>query len=117
MGHERVRQILLNLVGNAVKFTEQGWVRITPTAVRSSIVVTVRDSGIGIAPENLGLIFEAFKQVDSSTTRRHDGAGLGLAIARRLARRMGGDITVTSAPGAGSTFALHLPALQEANSA
>jgi PAS domain S-box-containing protein len=106
----RLRQILLNLVGNAVKFTEAGSVRIGAAATEQSVTVTVRDTGIGIAPEALPFIFEEFRQVDGNMTRRYGGAGLGLAIAKRLAEQMGGSISVESAPGAGSTFTLRLPA-------
>jgi PAS domain S-box-containing protein len=105
----RLRQILLNLVGNAVKFTEEGSVRVTACSTEESVQVAVRDTGIGIAEETLPLIFEAFRQVDSSMTRLHGGAGLGLAIAHKLAERMGGSISVVSAPEVGSTFTLHLP--------
>ena len=104
-----LRQILLNLAGNAVKFTEQGSVCISAVATADGGVdIAVRDSGIGIPPEAQARIFEEFQQVDSAQTRRHGGAGLGLAIARGLAERMGGRITVASEPGKGSTFVLHL---------
>lgn len=105
---ERVRQILLNLVGNAVKFTESGAVRIRAGRTGAGVEVEVSDTGIGISAEALPHIFEEFRQADSGTTRRYGGAGLGLAIARRLAEQMGGSITVQSEPGAGSTFRLHL---------
>ena len=107
---ERLRQILLNLVGNAVKFTETGSVDIGASTTADGIAVTIRDTGIGIAPRALTEIFEEFRQVDSSISRRYGGAGLGLAIARGLAQQMGGDIVVTSQPGSGSTFTLRLPA-------
>jgi PAS domain S-box-containing protein len=105
---ERVRQILLNLAGNAVKFTEIGEIRITARARRGGVEVDVQDTGIGIAPSDLPHIFEEFRQVDSKLSRRHGGAGLGLAIAKRLAEQMGGTITVESTPGQGSTFTLCL---------
>ena len=104
-----VHQILLNLVGNAVKFTEAGEVRIVALAVDACVEVAVSDTGIGIAAESLSDIFEEFRQADRGTTRRYDGAGLGLAIARRLAEQQGGGITVASRPGRGSTFTLRLP--------
>jgi signal transduction histidine kinase len=110
---ERVRQILLNLAGNAVKFTQAGGVRITAAAaVSGGVVVAVSDTGMGISAEALLHIFEAFHQVDSSLTRRHQGSGLGLAIARKLAEQMGGSITVSSEPDIGSTFTLHLPSVR-----
>ena len=105
----RIRQILLNLAGNAVKFTERGDIRIDARATTQGNAVAVSDSGIGIAPAAVPHIFEEFRQVDSRTTRRYGGAGLGLAISRRLAEEMGGSISVESVPGAGSTFTLHLP--------
>jgi signal transduction histidine kinase len=110
----RIRQILLNLAGNAVKFTERGGVRIDAHATAQGVAVAVSDSGIGIAPEALTHIFEEFRQVDSRTTRRYGGAGLGLAISRRLAEEMGGSISVESVPGVGSTFTLHLLAADRA---
>jgi len=110
----RVRQILLNLVGNAVKFTEQGSITVrlrcdsvNGTAGRLSFVV--QDTGIGMTPQELSGIFEPFTQADVTTTRRFGGSGLGLTISRNLARMMGGDITVQSRPGAGSTFTFSLP--------
>ena len=105
-----VHQILLNLVGNAVKFTERGEVRISAEASEDQVAVMVNDTGIGIAPETLPHIFEEFHQVDRGMTRRYEGAGLGLTIARRLAERMGGRLSAESQPGIGSTFTLHLPA-------
>jgi signal transduction histidine kinase len=107
---ERLRQILLNLAGNAVKFTEAGSVTIRATVQDAVVAVTVADTGIGIPPEDLPQIFEAFRQADNNLARRHGGAGLGLAIAQRLARLMDGQITVKSNQGAGSTFTLTMPA-------
>jgi signal transduction histidine kinase len=106
---ERLRQILLNLVGNAVKFTEHGSVTIGAVATEDEVSVTVTDTGIGIAPDSLPQLFEAFRQVDSRLVRRHGGAGLGLAIAQKLAELMGGQITVHSELGVGSTFTLSVP--------
>jgi two-component system sensor histidine kinase/response regulator len=105
----RIRQVLLNLAGNAIKFTQQGEVSIELSVVErnpESLIVRceVRDTGIGIAPEDLQTLFKPFTQVDSSTTRRFGGTGLGLSIARRLIELMGGDTGVTSQVGAGSTF-------------
>jgi signal transduction histidine kinase len=105
----RLLQILINLAGNAVKFTEQGQVDIQVSQDEHTLKVSVVDTGPGIAPEALPHLFEAFYQVDGSRTRRHDGTGLGLAISQQLAALHGGHITVTSEVGKGSTFTLHLP--------
>ncbi len=107
---ERLRQILLNLVGNAVKFTDEGCVRVAaaPTST-GGVDIVVRDTGIGIPPDALPFIFDEFRQVDSGLTRRHGGAGLGLAIARKLTEQMGGSIRVNSEVNVGSTITLHLP--------
>jgi len=106
----RLRQILHNLVGNAVKFTETG--RITVVVQHNADVgrarIAVHDTGVGIAPEHLSVIFDAFQQADGSFTRRFAGTGLGLTIARELARAMGGDLLVTSQVGQGSVFTLKL---------
>jgi GAF domain-containing protein/CheY-like chemotaxis protein len=112
----KLRQALFNLLSNACKFTERGVVTVdvareTATADGDdSIVFAVRDTGIGIAPEQMARLFEEFGQADASTTRRYGGTGLGLALSRRLCRMMGGDITVASEPGRGSTFTIRLPA-------
>jgi PAS domain S-box-containing protein len=107
---ERVRQILLNLAGNAVKFTQQGHIRITASSAESGgVEVAVSDTGIGIPADALPHIFEAFHQVESGHTRHHQGSGLGLSIAWKLAQQMGGSLRVSSEPGVGSTFTLHLP--------
>ena len=106
----RTRQILVNLVGNAIKFTDAGSVRVEATREGDEVIVTVVDTGPGIPAIELERIFEPFTQVDASATRRVGGTGLGLAVSRHLARLMGGDISVESAPGAGSRFTMRLPA-------
>ncbi|MEM9552832.1 MAG: ATP-binding protein [Acidobacteriota bacterium] len=110
----RIRQILFNLVGNAIKFTESGRVRVFATWQSASegagrLTFEVADSGIGIDAQAIPQIFDAFEQVEGHSTRRFDGTGLGLAISRQLARAMGGEITVTSTPGEGSIFTVDLP--------
>jgi signal transduction histidine kinase/CheY-like chemotaxis protein len=113
----RLRQILLNLLSNACKFTKQGEVALRVKKVvdgHNWIEIAVADSGIGMTPEQQAKLFEEFSQADSSTARRYGGTGLGLAITRKLARMMGGDVTVTSAPGKGSVFAVRLPAAADA---
>jgi CheY-like chemotaxis protein len=109
----RIRQILLNLVGNAIKFTDVGSVSVFLANSgqgngKKSITISVTDTGIGIAPDKLGHVFNKFIQADSSITRRYGGTGLGLAISKSLAEQMGGSISVTSTVGVGSTFVLHL---------
>jgi CheY-like chemotaxis protein/anti-sigma regulatory factor (Ser/Thr protein kinase) len=111
----RLRQVLVNLVGNAVKFTKVGTVTLRLLAVQESVdgprlAIEVEDSGIGIPANKLETIFEPFAQADNSTTRRFGGTGLGLAIARRLARGLGGDLVVESVVGQGSTFRLEVAA-------
>jgi CheY-like chemotaxis protein/HPt (histidine-containing phosphotransfer) domain-containing protein len=105
----RLRQILLNLVGNAVKFTRRGVVRLLARVDGERLVVEVVDTGIGIAPEQLQVLFQPFTQADLSLTRRFGGSGLGLAISKTLAEALGGTISVESEIGRGSTFRLSLP--------
>jgi signal transduction histidine kinase len=108
---ERVRQVLLNLVGNAIKFTEVGgWVTLSCSAVEGGVEIVVRDNGIGIPPEKQDKIFDPFTQAHRRLDHPQTGVGLGLAISRDLARGMGGELTVESKPGTGSTFTLRLPA-------
>jgi len=109
----RLRQILLNLLSNACKFTTQGEVKLRVRKVadgRNWVEFAVADTGIGMTPEQQAKLFEEFTQADSSTARRYGGTGLGLAITRKLARMMGGDVTVASEPGKGSVFTVRLPA-------
>jgi signal transduction histidine kinase/CheY-like chemotaxis protein len=106
----KVRQILVNLLSNAAKFTEKGGITITVRQSDAGIVTfSVKDTGIGIESKNFDRVFEEFQQVDSSSTRKYKGTGLGLPIARRLARMLGGDLTVESELGKGSTFILTVP--------
>jgi PAS domain S-box-containing protein len=107
----RLRQVLLNLAGNGIKFTERGGVSILvePGIWPDEVTIRVRDSGIGIAPEEQDRIFLEFEQADGGSTRRFGGTGLGLAISQRIVERMGGRITVESSPGTGSTFEFTIP--------
>ena len=105
----RVRQVLSNLLGNAIKFTRDGRVSLIVAEDPGGIEVTVEDTGIGIPADKLESIFEPFMQVDSAFTRRYEGTGLGLAICRRLCALMGGSLTVRSTLGRGSAFTLRLP--------
>jgi signal transduction histidine kinase len=114
----RTRQCLLNLVGNACKFTQDGTIVLEVRREREStdpnldrVIFRVRDSGIGMTPEQIGRLFQLFTQADASTTRKYGGTGLGLAITRNFARMMGGDVDVESVLGQGSTFTLWLPAI------
>ena len=101
--------MLLNLVGNAIKFTDKGEVAIGARAENGEFVLTVRDTGPGIAPEDHGKVFEEFQQVDNSTTRKKGGTGLGLAISKRMVEMQGGTISVQSELGRGATFRVTLP--------
>jgi PAS domain S-box-containing protein len=110
----RLRQMLFNLIGNAIKFTPTGRVEVRLACIGAGaehrLRVEVEDTGVGVAPEAMDALFERFQQADGSATRRFGGAGLGLAITRGLARRMGGDVEATSELGRGSTFRLDIPA-------
>jgi signal transduction histidine kinase/ActR/RegA family two-component response regulator len=110
----RIRQILFNLVGNAIKFTHQGEVRITVTELTSGVRFEIRDSGIGIAEDALGKLFSNFVQVDSSTSRKFGGTGLGLVICKKLVEGMQGRIGVESKSGQGSLFWFELPLVKVA---
>jgi len=108
----RLRQILFNLLSNACKFTKEGEVKLKARRLvdgRDWIEVAVADSGIGMTPEQQAKLFGEFSQADASTAQRFGGTGLGLAITRKLARMMGGDVTVKSEPGKGSVFTVRLP--------
>ena len=105
----RVRQVLANMLANAVKFTERGSVSVSANAAEGWVTVSVADTGVGITPEAQAYVFDEFRQADSSTTRRYGGTGLGLAISKRLITLHGGRIWVDSEPGQGSTFTIALP--------
>jgi CheY-like chemotaxis protein len=108
----RLRQIVLNLLGNAIKFTDAGGivrVLLNPGAEGRGIAITVADTGVGIPPEALARLFEPFRQGDASPSRRHGGTGLGLHITREICRMLGGDIGCRSVPGRGSVFEVTLP--------
>jgi signal transduction histidine kinase len=130
----KVRQTLFNLLSNASKFTERGTITLTVTRERAMtsdaatlpathhspltahhssdwLEFVVADTGIGMTPEQLGRLFQAFSQADASTRRKYGGTGLGLAISRRFCQMMGGDVTVSSVYGQGSTFVVRLPAV------
>jgi len=106
----KVRQTLFNLLSNASKFTHDGTITLTSRREGTGIRFMVTDTGIGMTPEELERLFQAFQQADASTTRKFGGTGLGLAISRTFCRMMGGDITVASQPGRGTIFTVHLPA-------
>lgn len=110
----RLRQLLFNLLSNALKFTEKGSVAVTAEAVEGRLRIAVSDSGIGIPTEKHEEIFESFRQVDAGTTRKFGGTGLGLAIVRNLARALDGDVSVTSVEGEGTTFTVDLPLIEAA---
>jgi signal transduction histidine kinase len=113
---EKLRQVVVNLLSNAIKFTDQGGAELFVTCDddAGTVAIRVRDTGMGIPADKLGVIFDPFVQVRADLTRTADGAGLGLAISRDLARGMGGDLTAESTPGVGSTFTLTLPAVPAA---
>jgi len=107
----KVRQVLFNLLSNAAKFTERGKIELNVRrdAGASTLQFAVRDSGIGITDEQRSRLFEAFSQADAETSRKYGGTGLGLALSRQFCLMMGGDITVESVSGVGSTFTVTLP--------
>ena len=106
---DKIKQIVLNLLSNAAKFTHEGTILLNARKENAHLYISVTDSGIGISQEALGRIFEEFQQADTSTTRQYGGTGLGLAISRTLAHLLGGDLTATSQLGKGSTFTLAIP--------
>jgi signal transduction histidine kinase len=114
----RLRQALLNLMSNANKFTERGTITIDARQGQENgrdwVTIAVADTGIGMRAEQMGKLFQEFSQADASTTRKYGGTGLGLAISKRFCQMMGGDITVESEVGRGSTFTIRLPTIVEA---
>jgi signal transduction histidine kinase len=114
----RLRQAMLNLMSNANKFTERGTITVDARQGRENgrdwVTIAVADTGIGMTPEQMDKLFQEFSQADASTTRKYGGTGLGLAISRRFCQMMGGDITVESQPGRGSTFTIWLPRIMDA---
>jgi signal transduction histidine kinase len=114
----RLRQALLNLMSNANKFTERGTISVDARQRQENgrdwIMIAVTDTGIGMTPEQMGKLFQEFSQADASTTRKYGGTGLGLAISKRFCEMMGGDITVESEVGRGSTFTIRLPMMADA---
>ena len=108
---------MLNLMSNANKFTERGTITVGARQEDGSISISVVDTGIGMTLEQMGKLFQEFSQASSATASRYGGTGLGLAISRRFCQMMGGDITVESEPGRGSTFTIRLPRIVEAQKA
>jgi signal transduction histidine kinase len=106
---DKIRQILVNLAGNAIKFTDEGEVALELSRGNGEVCLRVRDTGIGIARPDIDRLFKPFAQLDTGLTRRHGGTGLGLYISRSLAELLGGRIEVASEPGKGSSFTLVLP--------
>ena len=105
----RLEQILLNLLNNAIKFTEKGYVRIFCRSDNNNYVLSVSDTGIGIQPEKISGLFQPFHQIDTGLSRKHEGTGLGLSICKKLLDMMGGTIGVESHWGQGSTFTVRFP--------
>jgi signal transduction histidine kinase len=112
---KKIAKILASLLGNACKFTHAGEIRVDLEVLEDRVIYGVHDTGIGIAPEAQRYVFDEFRQVDGSMTRRYGGSGLGLALARRLARLLGGDIVLVSTPSVGSTFRVEVPLAYEPN--
>jgi signal transduction histidine kinase len=106
---DKVKQILLNLLSNAAKFSHMGTITVSAHSEDGRLIVDVTDTGIGMSDEAVGRIFDEFQQAESTTSRQYGGTGLGLSISRKLARLLGGDLTVMSTLGVGSTFTLTIP--------
>jgi signal transduction histidine kinase len=117
----RLRQALLNLMSNANKFTERGTISVDARQEqdngRDFITIAIADTGVGMTPEQMSKLFQEFSQADAATTRKYGGTGLGLAISKRFCQMMGGDITVESEPGCGSTFTIRVPRIVEVGKA
>jgi len=111
---DKLKQILMNLLSNAIKFAEAGTITVTAQCQDGKVAIAVADTGIGIPADQLALVFEEFHQVDSSHTRQYSGTGLGLSISRHFAQLLGGDITLESTVGVGSTFTVSVPLYYEA---
>src|SRR5438105_14212810 len=105
----KLKQVMLNLLGNAIKFTEAGSVRVTAERQGAELLISVRDTGIGVPPDDAERIFESFQQGQSGISGKYQGTGLGLAISRRLVEMHGGRLWVKSTPGQGSTFTFTIP--------
>jgi signal transduction histidine kinase len=105
----RVQQVIINLVNNALKFTEIGKVVVEAFQKNNHLVVKIIDTGVGIGADQLKILFKPFIQIDSGITRKHEGTGLGLSISKKLMIMLGGSISVVSEPEKGSTFAIELP--------
>ncbi len=106
---QRTRQIMTNIVANAVKFTHEGGVTVRARAENSMVLFEISDTGIGIAPEQYEMVFVEFEQLDNSPTREYEGTGLGMAITKRLVEKHGGRIWLESTPGRGTTFYVTMP--------
>src|SRR5256885_2343911 len=105
----KIAKLLVALLSNAYKFTQSGEIRLSVEVRNGRVLYRVQDTGIGIPGEMQQLVFDEFRQVDGSSTRRYGGSGLGLSLARRLAQLLGGEISLESSPGEGSTFRVDLP--------
>ena len=108
VSEDHIKQVLINLIGNAIKYTDRGHVTITTTKRENRKIIEVRDTGIGIPKESLGRIFERFYRVDKSRSRKSGGTGLGLSIVKHIVNLYGGEIQVESIEGKGSTFTIFL---------